>query len=172
MARPKNQLSPSMVAAPQQSPNPDGPLTEMQRAFVHHLVHNKMTQTAAARQAGFSDPNKYGTQLMKTAKVLKAIEIERAEYAKASGMSKAKVIDGFAEAIDLGRIKGDPVAMIAGWREIGKMCGFYEPSKSKIEVSVTGQVMVERLNAMSDEELLRLAEGDTSVLEGEFKVIP
>lgn len=26
------------------------PLTEMQRMFVHHLVHDKLNQTAAARQ--------------------------------------------------------------------------------------------------------------------------
>ena len=150
----------------------NAPLTEMQRAFVHHLVHNKLNQTAAARQAGFQGPAIAANKMMKLPKMLAAIEAERLEYAKASGMSKAKVIDGFAEAIDLGRIKGDPIAMIAGWREIGKMCGFYEPTKSKIEVSVSGQVMVERLNSMTDEELLRLAEGDASVLEGEFTVLP
>lgn len=61
--------------------------------------------------------------------------------------------------------------MVSGWREIGKMCGFYEPTKTKVEVSVNGRVMVERINAMSDEELLRLAEGDGNVFDGEFSVI-
>jgi hypothetical protein len=51
------------------------------------------------------------------------------------------------------------------------MCGFYEPTKAKIEVSVQGQVLIQRLNAMSDEELLKLAEGDPNVLEGEVTVI-
>lgn len=149
----------------------DLPLTEMQRAFVNHLVHNKLNQTAAARQAGFNQPGTSAHALMRNPKVLAAIAVEREEYAKASGMTKKKVIDGFSEAIDMARIKGDPIAMIAGWREIGKMCGFYEAQKAEITVSVQGQVLIQRLNSMSDEELLQLAEGDPSVLEGEFSVV-
>lgn len=147
------------------------PLTEMQRAFVQHLVHDKLNQTAAARQAGFNQPATSAHALMRNPKVLAAIAEERLEYAKASGMTKQKVIEGFSEAIDLARIKADPIAMIAGWREIGKMCGFYEATKTKIEVSVQGQVLIQRLNTMSDEELLALAEGDPTVLEGEFSVV-
>lgn len=151
--------------------DPTQPLTEMQRAFVHNLVHNKLNQTAAARQAGFNQPGTSAHALVRNPKVIAAIAEERAEYARASGMTKQKVIDGFAEAIDLARIKADPIAMIAGWREIGKMCGFYEAQKSEIKVSVQGQVLIHRLNSMSDEELLALAEGDPSVLEGEFSVV-
>lgn len=47
----------------------------------------------------------------------------------------------------MAKIKADPLTMIAGWREVGKMCGFYEPTKAKIEVSVQGQVLIQRLNA-------------------------
>ena len=151
--------------------DPSQPLTEKQRMFVHHLVHDKLNQTAAARQAGFSQPGTAANALMKNPKVLAAIAEERAEYARASGMTKQKVIEGFSEAIDLARIKADPIAMIAGWREIGKICGFYEATKTKIELSVQGQVLIQRLNSMSDEELLALAEGDPSVLEGEFTVV-
>lgn len=152
--------------------NPDAPLTELQRKFVMHLVHDKMSQTAAARAAGFGgQPGPTANSLMKLNKIQAAIAREREEYAKASGMTKQKVIDGFAEAIDLARIKADPIAMIAGWREIGKMCGFYEPTKTEIKLSVNGQVMVQKLNSMSDEELLALAERDPRVLEGDFSVV-
>jgi hypothetical protein len=48
--------------------------------------------------------------------------------------------------------------MIAGWREVGKMCGFYEPKKVDIKVSMQGQVLLQRLNSMSDKELLSLTE--------------
>ena len=149
---------------------PDAPLTEMQRLFVMHVVHDKMTQTAAARAAGFKgNPGTAGYDLMQNPKVQRAIAEERKEYEVASGVTKKKVIDGFLEAIDMGRMKGDPLAMIAGWREVGKMCGFFEPTKSKIEISVNGQVMVQRLNQMTDEELLAIAESDPSqILEGEY----
>jgi hypothetical protein len=44
---------------------PDGPLTDMQRQFVTNLVHYSMKPTAAARMAGFSDPEKTCVTLRK-----------------------------------------------------------------------------------------------------------
>ena len=151
--------------------NPDAPLTEMQRQFVTYFVDQQMTQTAAARAAGFSNPGTAANQMMQHPKIERAIAERRAEYAAASQVTKKRVIDGFLESIEMAKIKADPLTMIAGWREVGKMCGFYEPTKAKIEVSVQGQVLIQRLNAMSDEELLKLAEGDPNVLEGEVTVI-
>lgn len=151
--------------------NPDAPLTEMQRQFVVHLVDHGMTQTAAARAAGFAQPGTAANQLMQHPKIERAIAERRAEYAAASQVTKKRVIDGFLESIEMAKIKADPLTMIAGWREVGKMCGFYEPTKAKIEVSVQGQVLLQRLNGLSDEELLKLSEGDPTVLEGEVKVI-
>lgn len=163
------QLSPSLNRGGQTKV--DAPLTEMQTRFVENLVHHKLNQTAAARLAGFNQPATSANTLMKNPRIQRAIAIERDEYAKASGMTKQKVIDGFAEAIDLARLKADPVAMIAGWREIGKMCGFYEAQKTEITVSMSGQVLIQRLNSMSDEELLQLAQKDMSVLDGDFQVV-
>lgn len=146
-------------------------LTERQRMFVHHFVHDKLTQTAAARAAGFSGPGPAAVTLMKNPKVIAAIAEERLEYAQASAMTKKKVIDGFAEAIDMARLLSDPTAMISGWREIGKMCGLYDAQKTEIKVSVGGRVLIQRLNSMTDEQLLELAESDPTVLEGEFDVV-
>lgn len=145
------------------------PLTEMQRAFVKYLVHDKLPQGAAARMAGFAQPDTAATTMVRNPKIQNAIAEERAAYAQASGVTKKRVIDGFLEAVDLGRIKGDPIAMIAGWREVGKMCGHYEPTRTKVEISVNGQVMIQRLQNMSDEELLALTEQDRAVIEGEFE---
>lgn len=166
---PKLRNSPggSRVAGTQ---NPNGPLTDRQRMFVKHFVHDNLPRGAAGRMAGYSQAQQV-TALLKNPKVIKAIAEARAEYASTTGMTRQKVIDGFVEAIDLGRIKGDPLAMVSGWREIGKMCGFYEPTKTKVEVSVNGRVMVEKINSMSDEELLQMAEGHGGFLEGEFTVI-
>ncbi len=151
--------------------NPDAPLTERQRQFVVNLVDHGMTQTAAARAAGSAQPGTSAYEWMRHPKIERAIAERRAEYAVASQVTKKRVIDGFLESIEMAKIKADPLTMIAGWREVGKMCGFYEPTKAKIEVSVQGQVLFQRLNAMSDEELLKLAEGDPNVIDGEVKVI-
>lgn len=151
--------------------DPDGPLTELQKRFVHHLVHDKMGQTAAVKAAGYSPNPSTGTTLMKNPKVIKAIAEAREEYARASGITRKKVIDGMMEAVDMARLKGEPLTMIAGWREIGKMCGLYEPQKTKVEVSVNGQVMIQRLQTMTDAELLSLVEGDPTALDGEFTLV-
>ena len=145
--------------------NPDAPLTEMQRQFVTFFVDHQMTQTAAARAAGFAQPGTEANYLMQHPKITRAIAERRAEYAAASQVTKKRVVDGFLEAIEMAKMKADPLTMVAGWREVGKMCGHYEPTKAHIEVSVNGQVMLQHLNTMSDEELLRIAEGEVIDVE-------
>ena len=39
------------------------------------------------------------------------------------GLSREKVIAELKAAVMLAQEQGNPAAMIAGWREIGKMCG-------------------------------------------------
>ncbi len=147
-------------------PSENAKLTQMQRVFVEGVAAG-MTDRAAARAAGFANPDVQAVDLKRKPKIQKALAEAKAAYAIASGMTKKKVIDGFLEAIDIARVKADPLTMVAGWREVGKMCGFYEPTKTKLEISVKGQVLLEKMSAMSDEELLQL----THEHEGEFEVI-
>jgi hypothetical protein len=149
----------------------DTVLTERQQLFVNAVARDGMNFNAALRQAGYSDSPGTRNSIVGNAKIQHAIAIEKAKYAQASQMTKKKVIDGFLEAIDMARIKADPIVMVAGWREVAKMCGFYEPTRHKLEVSVNGQVVIHKLQQLDDTELLRLAEGDTDALEGEFTVV-
>ena len=144
-------------------------LSEKQRQFALY-VGRGMTQHAAAKAVGYAQGS-VGA-LMMTPKIRAAIAEEREAYALASQMTKKKVIDGLLEAIDMAKIKSDAMAMISGWREVGKMCGFYEPTKTEIQLSVNGKVLVEKLSVMSDEELLTLIEKDKDALEGEFTEVP
>src|SRR6478752_1238715 len=141
--------------------NPDAPLTERQLQFCKFFVEERMTQTAAARAAGFAQAATAAYELMKSPKIQRQIDQLQAEYRAASLVSKRDVIEGFKEGINMAKLKGEGLTVIAGWREIGKMCGLYEASKTKIEVSVGGKVLLERMNGLSDEELIRMAEGDT-----------
>jgi hypothetical protein len=148
-------------------------LTEKQRQFVVNIVEHGMTKSAACRAAGYSlSSPAVSTQTFDNPKIQKAIAIKRAEYAKASQMTRQKVIDGFSEAIEMAKVQGDPIVMVAGWREIGKMCGFYEPAKTKLEVTVNGQIALEKIQTLSDAELLALAEeggNGLPALEGQFR---
>ena len=158
----------------QRKGNPDKPLTEQQRLFVRFHVHEQMNMSAAARAAGYKgNVGAAALQLMKVPAVQKAIELAQEEYRMASQMTRKKVIDGFLEAIDMARLQSEPSSMIAGWREIGRVCGLYEPTKTRMEVSVNGSVTLQRLETMSDAELLQLMheqpEALPSALEGEFR---
>ena len=137
---------------------PTKPLTAQQEAFVRHYVDEGMSLSGAARKAGYTN----GTMLMKSDAVRRAVEMRREEYAAASRVSKKRVVDGMLEAIAAAKLKADPAVMVAGWKEIGRLCGHYEPTKTQIEVSVNGQVMLQKMTAMSDEELLRLASEDAT----------
>jgi phage terminase small subunit len=145
----------------------DSTLTEQQRLFVNFLVHEQQNRTAAARLAGYVQPNQSSYELVKQPKIQRAIAEAREEYAKASQMTRKKVIDGFLEAIEMAKMKADPGVMVMGWREVGKMCGFFEPTKHKIEITHKGRVQIDRMNSLSDEELLQIAEqGD--VIDGDY----
>ena len=108
-------------------------------------------------------------RLAKDPAILKIYHREKEAYAAAVGMTRQKVMEGLLEAVEMAKIQADPTAMIAGWREVGKMCGYYEPVKKQIDVNITGNVVMQRLNKLSDAELLKLIETETAnALEGEF----
>ena len=75
----------------------------------------------------------------------------------------------------MARTKADPIAMVGAWREIGRMCGFYEPTRTEVKVSVDGQVVLQQLQSMSDDDLLKLiseeSEANKLALEGEFEEV-
>jgi phage terminase small subunit len=135
---------------------PAGTLTSKQRSFVTALVHENQTKTKSAIIAGYTPQSASGTarDLLALPKIQAAVAAERASYAIASGVTKKMVVDGLMEAVDMAKIKADPLAMIAGWREVGKMLGFYEPTKVSMSVTVGGQVLLSKMNTMSDAELL------------------
>lgn len=134
-------------------------LTEQERRFVDAFCSG-MNQTQAARAAGYSEPTSGGVRLMKRPAVLAAIERERAALAEQARVKREDVIEGFKEAIDMARTLQDPVAMIAGWREVGRVLGHYEPEKKKVEISINGQVALQQLEALPDAELAKLIEGE------------
>lgn len=98
-------------------------------------------------------------------KITAALVNERAKNAFLLGLTREKVLRGFMDAIDQAKILADPVAQIAGWREVAKVCGFYAPEVKKIEFGGSAKAVLDRMQAMSDEELLRLGAEDVEFVE-------
>lgn len=148
--------------------NPDRPLTTKMKDFVKYWAQGESILSAAIK-AGYTDGGTYAYRLAKDPAILKIYHAEKEAYAQAVGMTRQRVMEGLLEAVEMAKVQADPTAMIAGWREVGKMCGYYEPVKKQIDVNIAGNVVMERLNRLSDSELLKLIEQQTTnALEGEF----
>lgn len=112
----------------------------------------------AAQSAGYAMPHIQGPAVEKSPFVRAALEKEWAKAEKVSEMSKKKVMDGMLYAIDQAKLLADPTAQISGWREIAKICGYYEPQRVQIDVSVSAKRLFSQFETLSDDELLKIAE--------------
>lgn len=134
----------------------DKPLTDKQKAFVHSWAKGNSISRATL-DAGFADDG-LGYRLARQPNILALKAQLSAQYEEAGQMDRKQVMEGLKEAIEMAKLMAEPAAMIAGWREIGKMCGYYAPVETKLKIDVTGNVTMTRLTQMSDTELLELIE--------------
>ena len=144
------------------SVSPDKPLTNQQRLFAKYWAEGESVQTAMAR-AGYSVTQySYGYRMQKMPNVRALYMSEKALYEEASQMSRKKVMDMLLEAYDVAKTVSEPSSMVAAAREVGRMCGYYEPTKTTLEISVNGSISIDRMNRLSDEELLKIIEQGAS----------
>ena len=139
--------------------DPDRPLTEQQVKFARLWAKGE-SPTSAAILAGYSEScaNAYSWKLRQDPGVLKIYNAEKLKYEAACDMSRKKVMDMLIDGFETAKLVCEPASMIAAAREIGKMCGYYAPVETKLAVSITGNIMVDRLNKLSDAELMKLIE--------------
>lgn len=139
--------------------DPDKPLSDKQKLFVKLWAQGESIVTATER-AGFQNSPTYGYRLVRQPNVLALYHEEKAKYEASVQMTRKKVMDGLLEGVEMAKMAGEPASVIAGWREIGKMCGYYEPVTKKLDITVSGNVVLDRMNRLSDAELLKLIEGE------------
>jgi phage terminase small subunit len=151
------------------SANQNRPLTQMQKLAIKYLAEGESVVSAALR-AGYNDKGTAVYALIKRPEVRAMLDAEKAKYEEAAGMTRKKVMDGLLEAVEMAKLLAEPASMIAGWREIGKMCGYYEPVQKRVDITVNGSVVLDRMNKLSDAELLRLIQqeirDESTELEG------
>jgi phage terminase small subunit len=119
------------------------------------------TGTQAAVRAGYAPAGAHVTasRLLRNPKVAALIAEHEADAAKRLAVNKERVIEELQAAIELARQKCDPMAMIAGWREIAKLIGAYAAERRKLEISTDGEAFLAKLKTLPDEALLALADG-------------
>ena len=160
----------SRVASVREAPNtgtmaaaaavpPDKPLTEKQRLYALARAKGESVANAMAI-AGYNEQQSYGYRMDKMPNIQRLIEQERSLYAEAAQMDRKRVIDLQLEAYEMAKTMAEPSTMVAAAREIGKICGLYEPKKVELTVNGSVQHEIHRFEAMSDAELLQvLAQG-------------
>lgn len=131
-------------------------LTEMQDKFVNALLDGKDRADAAAA-AGYGA--RHANQPEKSLAVQEALRQARDELSSAAQISRADVIDGIMEAINLARLGADPASMIKGWTEVGKILGHYAPEVKRLEITDNQKRLASKYEAMTDEDLLKIIDG-------------
>lgn len=138
--------------------DPDKPLTEQQKRFVQNWAEGDSIPNAYQR-AGYSIQDiSYAYRMQKMPNILKHYNAVKAKWQEAAQLRREDVIEGLKESIEMAKLMSEPATMIAGWREIGKLCGFYEPKKVDLNINVNGSVVMERMNKMTDADLLKIIE--------------
>lgn len=135
-------------------------LTEGQAAFVDAKLAG-MSDYLAAEQANLTN----GSLAARSQKVQEEIAAARAQMSDLTTLKRLDVIEGIMESIDMARMMSDPQAMIKGWTEIAKILGHYAPEVKRVELSMSQGRLRSKFEALSDEDLLLIAEG--KVIDGE-----
>lgn len=135
--------------------DPTKPLTEKAKLFVKYWAQGESITSASAR-AGYGDGATYAYKLVKFPQAIALYNEEKRLYEEAAQMTRKKVMDGLLEGIEMAKLQSEPASVISGWREIGKMCGYYEPVKQRVDITVSGSLALERINRLSDAELLAM----------------
>jgi hypothetical protein len=124
-----------------------------------------LSRQQSAIAAGYSDADKSGAHVERGVSVQQELAAIRKEAAENAGVTKDMVAEGFKDAAEMARVMADPQGMVAAWRELGKLLGFYAPEVKKLEKGINKKELKKALEDLEDEDLIALARG--RVIDGE-----
>lgn len=124
------------------------------------------------RQAGVT-PAQVAQWKLKSPGFRRQLDIEHNRAQRAAGMDRKQVLQGILEAIEIAKDMRQPSAMITGWKEVGRMCGFYEPERREITLSVDKKQVLQEIQSMNTHELLEYAarRDEQLTLDVEYEVV-
>lgn len=135
-------------------------VTQKQAAFVRSFVKHG-NAAKAARDAGYAPGSARvtGCRLLTKANVRAAIAAEQRRYEVISRLSRVAVIDSLMHIIEMARAEGDASVMLSGWREVARLCGFYNQGpKAQLDAEAKAKQLFNGLELLSDAALSSIAE--------------
>lgn len=125
------------------------------------------------RQAGVK-PSQVAQWKLKSPAFRRQLDIEYNRSQQAAGMDRKQVLQGILEAIEIAKDMRQPSSMISGWKEVGRMCGFYEPERREITLSVDKKEVLREIQEMDTKDLLEYAarkDAEDHALDAEFEIV-
>lgn len=138
-------------------------LTPQEERFLHNMEVLGIPQVRAAELAGVANPTQ---TLQKPAVAERRLQMRDAVRSRVN-ITKDDVIVGLKEAIDHAKLTDEPMAQIAGWREISKMLGYDAPKQVNIVLSGDVKQVRKQISALTDAELIESL-GAQDVIDADF----
>lgn len=138
-------------------------LTAKQLRFIaEYLIDGNGAR--AARSAGYSENSarQIATENLSKPYIQAAIAAKQQETSVKLELRKEHVLLAHMEAINLARAQWQPMAMISGLREIGKLMGFYNAPVEEVTMGTNGASLKARYESMTDAELEALITGEVA----------
>ena len=132
-------------------------LSARQSKFINEYLVDGCGAAAAVRSGvAKAGAHVWASRALRIPKVAAALQARQAADATRLSLRREDVLAGLLEAVDQARAQGDPAALVSAWREIGRMQGYFLPARVKVDVAVGVDVNMDRLNRLSDAELLKI----------------
>lgn len=130
--------------------------TLKQERFVNEYLLDLNGQQAAIR-SGYSPASAkvQASRLLTNDNIRLLIQRKQRETEQRLKIQRDDIIRGFLAAAMEAKQQEDPVSMIAAYREIGRMLGYY--GRPPVEFNVD-ELSMARIQEMTDKELLKLSE--------------
>jgi phage terminase small subunit len=135
-------------------------LTTKQARFIDEYLVDGNGAGAAVR-AGYSPSGAHVTasrMLRKATPVARAVEARQAADATRLSIQRVDVLTGLLEAAETARERGEPAAMISAWATIARLQGYFAADRLKVDVTVDMGEQFDRMNRLSDRELMAIVE--------------
>lgn len=142
-------------------------LSEREQMFLYQLELVGMSVKRAAEVAGINSPY----ALLKRPEIVAARERYREVANGRTDFTRDDVVAGFKKAIDQAYVLADPMAQIAGWREIAKIKGYDKTPQVNIHLKGDLNAVQNQLQQLPTEQLLELAGHQMDFIDADFYMV-
>lgn len=143
-------------------------LTDIEQKLVYHVEVLGMKANRAGDILGISNPY----SVLARPHVQDAVQKTRETIQGKLNITREDIARGYLSAIEDAKTLADPMAQIAGWRELSKLLGFDQPLKVEHTLASTAAERKRMVQQKTDADLLALAGPDVAgVIDADFYVL-